>query len=584
MNSSSRIGSTANTEYVDSSVTSGTYYYKVTAVDKAGNEGTTTAEASISVDFEAPYVALVMINDDAQYTNSTSVTLTLAATDNNGIKNCWASNDFTTWTNLGPYSATESWTLSSGDGIKVVYYKCTDYSDNNSNIVSDTITLDTTAPSTPVAVRPTSAITTGSTVTWDWNASTDATSGIAYYRASLYKSGVLVQDENVTNTYLTLSGLSEGTYVLRVVAIDNAGNGSSELQFPNVTVDTTKPTVTFTNPTVTTWTNDTLPDFNFSVSSDVTQCIVIPYINGMAQTIVTSTPSGNACGYTFSGVSNGDEVYIGVVVKDSAGNESYAVLSPTYKIDTSAPTVTITSPTSGTQLSDTTPTVRFTAEDNVGGSGINLGTLTVNINGSTATVTLDCNSSDNNRIQTCAFDVPSANAFSDPSSGNYITITVQDFAGTTSSAATVSSLSVDSSDYITINSITATKTVGIADNSYANGWRFDFNVTFGTSANNDKNKLRIKLDDWVNSSNSSYTIEVEGNARMVYDANVNGVKTTKIYNIKNTYDTTQTVYAFWDHNPATAAIDANFYIEQKIPSSTAAGTYYTTYYIKNYSN
>ncbi|MCD6246855.1 MAG: hypothetical protein J7J87_00260, partial [Candidatus Diapherotrites archaeon] len=240
-------------------------------------------------------------------------------------------------------------------------------------------------------------------------------------------------------------------------------------------------------------------------------------------------------------------------------------------------------PTSGTQLDTTTPTVRFIAEDNVGGSGINLGALTVNINGSNATVTLDCNSSDNNRIQTCAFDVPSANAFNDPSSGNSITITVQDFAGTTGSA-TASNLSVDTNDYIRVHNVTAAKTKGIADNSYANGWRFDFNVTFGTSASGDKNKLRIKLDDWVNSSNSSYTIEVEGNARMVYDANVNGVKTTKIYYIANDYNTDATVYAFWDHNPNTTAIDANFYIEQKIPSSTAAGTYYTTYYIKNYSS
>ncbi len=585
MDSSTRIGSTVNTEFIDSSVTSGTYYYKVTAVDKAGNEGSTSVEASISIDFVAPQAALIVINGGAQYTNSPTVTLTLAARDNNGIKNCWASNDLTTWTSVGTGS-TASWTLdSSSDGTKIVYYKCTDYSDNNSNIVSDTIILDTTAPTTPVAVSPTSAITTGSTVTWDWNASTDATSGVAYYRAMLYKNGVLVKDENVTNTYLTLSNLSEGTYTLYVTAVDNADNNSTVLQFATVTVDTTKPSVTFTNPTATTWTNDTLPDFNFNVSDNVnvTQCIITPYINGMAQSTVISTPSGNACGYTASGVSNGDEVYIGVVVKDSAGNESYAVLSPTYKIDTVAPTVTITWPTSGTQLSDTTPTVRFKAEDNVGGSGINLGALTVNINGSSATVTLDCNSSDNNRVQTCAFDVPAANAFSDPSSNNYITITVQDFAGTTGSA-TASNLSVDTNDYITINSITATKTVGIADNSYANGWRFDFNVTFGTSASGDKNKLRIKLDDWVNASNSSYTIEIDGNARMVYDANVNGVKTTKIYNIKNYYDTSQTVYPFWDHNPSTAAIDANFYIEQKIPSSVAAGTYYTTYYIKNYSS
>ena len=581
-----KVSGGATEVYYDSTLLEGTYDYKVTAVDKVGNESD-GAETTISVDFIAPFISIVAINYGAEYTNTSNVNVFISVTDNNALKQCDVSSTTTSWTSLASFSAGTSTysgappvTLSTSDGTKTLYVRCLDWAGNVSDYVADTIVLDTTAPSTPTAVTPTTAVVTGSSFTWDWSASTDNLSGVAYYVIDLKKNGTTVASENVTETYYTASNLEEGIYTLSVVAVDYAGNSSGTLTFADVTVDLTKPSANIASPTENGYTNDTTPTFTFDVSSDVTNCHIVPYINGTQQAEVVIAPTASQCSYTpAAALTEGSNIYVSIIVVDAAGNESYAVLSPTLYIDTTAPTVTISSPTDGTTITTTTPTIKFTVADNL--AGVKAQNIDVLVNGVSLGTQPNCTANKDNTELDCSIDVP-AGVLADPSAANTITVNAIDDAGNQGSAQVT--FDIDSSDFIQINSITATRTVGIADDTYDSGWRFDFNVTFGTSAAGNKTKLRIKLDDWINASDSSKTIEVEGNARMVYYANINGNKVEKIYYIANDYNTAQTVYDFWDENPATPEIDAVFYIEQKLPSNTAAGTYYTTYAIKTFSN
>ncbi|MFH1234926.1 MAG: hypothetical protein V1493_04930 [Candidatus Diapherotrites archaeon] len=592
---SKRIGSSNTIEFLDSNIASGvTYYYKVTAVDLAGNEDTTTStQAMISIDFIAPIVGSPIINGGATYTQSINTTLALVAYDETALNTCEASNDFSSWTDLGAYATTESWALlNTGDGLKTVYYRCTDTSSNTSTPESATITLDSNAPSNPAPTSPSTEVFTGTTAMWEWTGSTDATSGVNHYNIVILKDGSAFKDLNVyPETFLTLSGLNEGIYTAAVTTIDNAGNTSSTMAFGGTfTVDITLPSATFTSPTISADTNDAQPDFNFSVSDNntVAECVVTPYLNGAAQASVTTTPVANACGYTFSARGNFDTTQIGVVVVDDANNRSDLVLSPVLTVDTGVPSVIIYTPSDSTILSDTTPEVYFIADDDVvGGSGLDWSRFVIDINGVTvpvADIDFDCSVTDSNIAFYCYFDVPAAYAFTDGVAENYISVTVVDMAGNYSATDTVTDLNVDLTDYITLNAITAVNTNGQADDTNTHAWKWDFNTTFGVgSIGDDKNKLRFKLDNWT-SATTSTTLYVDGNAEMVYDANVAGVQTTMVYNIKTTYDTTQTVYQFWDHNPLTTAIDANFYVQQRIPSSIAAGQYSTTYGIKSYAS
>ncbi|BBO17721.1 conserved hypothetical protein [Candidatus Brocadia pituitae] len=106
-----------------------------------------------SVDTIAPQCS-ISINSDATHTNSTTVTLTLSATDNVGITGYYLSmsstkplSSATGWTSVAStfdYTGNVSYTLSSGNGVKTVYAWYKDAAGNVSNTVSDSITLDTT--------------------------------------------------------------------------------------------------------------------------------------------------------------------------------------------------------------------------------------------------------------------------------------------------------------------------------------------------------------------------------------------------------------------------------------------------------
>jgi len=112
----------------------------------SGPAGSSTATGTIRTDFMAPS-GTVLINDGVAYTTSTSVTLTLAATDNSGsVASMRFSNDGASWSGWQPYWTSASWTLSSGDGDKIVYAQFQDAASNVSSPCSDTILLDTTLP------------------------------------------------------------------------------------------------------------------------------------------------------------------------------------------------------------------------------------------------------------------------------------------------------------------------------------------------------------------------------------------------------------------------------------------------------
>jgi len=82
-------------------------------------------------------------------TRTPAVVLNLSATDpqpGSGISDVRLSNDGVTFSAFQFYAATLPWTLTPGDGTKTVYAQFRDADGNLSPVVSDTIVLDTTAP------------------------------------------------------------------------------------------------------------------------------------------------------------------------------------------------------------------------------------------------------------------------------------------------------------------------------------------------------------------------------------------------------------------------------------------------------
>lgn len=160
-----------------------------------------------------------MIQNGSTYANSTSVVLTLTAADiTSGVDHVRLSNDDASWTSWEDFSESRDWTLSSGDGIKMVYYQIID----NAGLVSITrgnrIILDTTAPSLAFDdIDGTLFANRSMMIRWT---STDAW-GIDHFACSFDGNsfasiGLAMQ--------IGVVGLTDGMHNLSVRVVDYAGN------------------------------------------------------------------------------------------------------------------------------------------------------------------------------------------------------------------------------------------------------------------------------------------------------------------------------------------------------------------------
>ncbi|HPO12340.1 MAG TPA: Ig-like domain-containing protein, partial [Candidatus Hydrogenedentes bacterium] len=97
-----------------------------------------------------PPTGSVVINDDAEYTNTLAVTLTLSGEDGtgSGVADMQFSNDNIIWSEWEPYASIKALSLPAGDGPKSVYVAVRDEAGNvSSPVFSDAITFDGTPPS-----------------------------------------------------------------------------------------------------------------------------------------------------------------------------------------------------------------------------------------------------------------------------------------------------------------------------------------------------------------------------------------------------------------------------------------------------
>lgn len=219
------------TAFVHAPLSNGlTFGYRVCALDAAGNVSTgVTATARPAPEFIAP-TGTVSINGDAAWTKSTSVLLTLAASDASGVAHVCASNSTTcsAWQSFSPLVA---FTLTGGSGVRTVRVWFRDSWGNVSAPASDSISLDTAAPTGGTV----SVVRGDGRIDLVWSGFADATSGLASYSVVMNVNGAppncttgTVLASDITALTLSQAGLTNGTtYGFRVCARDVAGNLSN---------------------------------------------------------------------------------------------------------------------------------------------------------------------------------------------------------------------------------------------------------------------------------------------------------------------------------------------------------------------
>lgn len=194
-------------------------------------------------DIVAPTNCSISINGGAAYTTSTSVTLTLSASDfPSGMSQMRFSNDGTNWSEPEPYATTKSgWELSPGDGLKTVYVKYKDISGNWSTPVSDTIVLDTTPPTGTIEINGGAIYASASPVTL-----TISSDGAVQMRFS-NEDGIWSGWETYATTKSWPLSSGDGAKTVYAEFKDAAGNVSTDLISDDITLDTSAPSA----PTVT---------------------------------------------------------------------------------------------------------------------------------------------------------------------------------------------------------------------------------------------------------------------------------------------------------------------------------------------
>ncbi len=135
------IDSTTAQKYTDRLVRNGqTYLYQVSAVSKAGAEGLRSSAAAAT-----PNLFALRINNGLAYTDSVVVNLFIKAPASTELM-LVGNDSLFAGSSWQPFESTIPWTLTSGDGLKVVYVKFRDRDGNETKgSVSAQVILDTIA-------------------------------------------------------------------------------------------------------------------------------------------------------------------------------------------------------------------------------------------------------------------------------------------------------------------------------------------------------------------------------------------------------------------------------------------------------
>jgi hypothetical protein len=324
------------------------YYY---VKDRAGNIYETSD--SITLDTEDPDGSVV-VNDGVAYTDSRSVTLTCEYADgSSGVDQVRYSNDGSSWSGLESASVTKSWTLSSGDGSKTVYYEIRDNA-GNSFQTTDTIYYDGTDPSASVTINDGDSHTNSTSVTLDLTYS-DGASGVNEVTYSNDGSGWSRLESPVEKKEWTLSS-GDGEKTVYYKVFDNAGNVRQVTD--TILLDTTGPRIQASPESNTLGSSNSYIINSSSVALEITDETTEPYYYRYAWTTDTGTPASEEWGSWTSidalaavQTSTSGTWYLHIQANDTLGNLDYRYFGP-YEVN-NQPTASFTKSSSAIETTQT---------------------------------------------------------------------------------------------------------------------------------------------------------------------------------------------------------------------------------------
>ncbi len=311
----------------------------------------------------------IVINGGAAATSSRFTTLTLSATaGSSSVTQMRFSNTGSSYSAAEAYATTKAWTLSMGAGTKTVYAQFKDAAGNWSSAYTDTIVLDTTAP-TISAVASGNITNTSATITWTTNE--PATSQVEYGLGASLGNSTAIDNNLVAAHSVVLTGLAAQTsYVYRVRSKDAAAregigvsNTFTTLGGPPDGVPPSMPGNVVATPV-----SPSAIDISWAASTDNVGVSGYKLFRDGSQ--ITTVTAGTS--YSDIDLSPSTTYTYRVSAYDAANNNSAlseVVAATTTLPDTTPPTVSISSPANNAAVAGTV-VVTASVSDDVAVSGV----------------------------------------------------------------------------------------------------------------------------------------------------------------------------------------------------------------------
>jgi len=195
----------------------GTCTVKANATDNA-NRTSDVVNKTFKID-RIPPTGTILINENASYTNTTTVTLRLSGNDTNGVAFMCFSEDDVNYSEWKNYTMNWRYNLSGGDGTKTIYVKFKDTAGLESLPIHAIITLDTKEPILAVSEPENNKKTTESSVLI--HGSTDSLNATV----KINNNSVKMYD----GEFWYKLNLKEGKNTIVITAEDQAGNKNSTI-------------------------------------------------------------------------------------------------------------------------------------------------------------------------------------------------------------------------------------------------------------------------------------------------------------------------------------------------------------------
>jgi len=338
----------------------------ITARDAAGNSSTDSLSVTYTPDTTAPAVTITSPTSNATLATAlASLNIGGSASDAIGVTQVsWANNRG----GSGNATGTTSWSvtgiaLQSGSNILTVTAR--DAAGNtNTDTLTVTYTPDTTAPVVQITGPTSNATLTVAATPMTLSGTASDAVGVTQVSWSNSRGGSGTAT-GTTSWSVSNLALQTGSNVLTVTARDAAGNVRTD----SLTVtynDTTQPAVSITSPTSNATLTTTASPLTLGGSaSDNVAVTQVSWVNNRGGSgTATGTTSWSASGIVLLSGSN----TLTVTARDAAGNTRTDTLTVTYNPDTTAPTISILSPTSNATMTTSASTVTLlgTASDSVG--------------------------------------------------------------------------------------------------------------------------------------------------------------------------------------------------------------------------